>query len=197
MAGKISDENTPLNARQAQFVREYLIDFNAKQASIRAGYSAHSAHEIASQLMEKPYIAKAIKEAIDARAQRTEVTQDRVLLELGRIAFFDKRKLYNADGALKKPHEWDDDTAAVLSGLDIEEIFSGNGEERQSVGFSKKAKVFDKVAALSLAMRHLGMLKDKIEHSGAVDTGPRTLSDAELDAAIAARAKELERPPGA
>jgi phage terminase small subunit len=97
-----------------------------------------------------------------AREQRTLITQDRVLQELARIAFFDIRKLYKDDGTLKRPDELDDDAAAVLAGIDVTEM---NGNDAVAT-FTKKAKVFDKTAALTLAMRHLGMLKDKTELTG-------------------------------
>lgn len=93
------------------------------------------------------------------------ITQDRVLQELARIAFFDIRKLYNEDGSMKLPHELDDDAAAVLSGVDISTSLVAGAEEPTSV-LTKKAKVFDKGAALTLAMRHLGMLTDKTEVTG-------------------------------
>lgn len=156
---------TPLSTKQAQFVQEYLIDLNATQAAIRAGYSKNTAVAQASRLLANVNVASAVETAMAARAERTHITQDRVLQELARIAFFDIRRLYNADGTLKRPHELDDEAAAVLSGIDVVEM--GGGDE--SVPFTtKKAKVFDKTSALTLAMRHLGMLKDKVEHSGSL-----------------------------
>lgn len=154
------DADSPLSAKQAQFVQEYLIDLNATQAAIRAGYSVNTATAQSSRLLANVNVAKAVETAMAARANRTHITQDRVLKELARIAFFDIRRLYNTDGTLKRPHELDDEAAAVLSGIDVIEM--GGGED--SVPFStKKAKVFDKTSALTLAMRHLGMLNDKLE----------------------------------
>ncbi len=163
-----------LTPKQAQFVAEYLIDLNATQAAIRAGYSAKNADKIGSQLLGKTRVGAEIAAAMKAREQRTHITQDRVLQELARIAFFDIRKLYNDDGTLKSPAELDDDAAAVLSGVDVVEQQSQavdeEGNVRSTPLFTKKAKVFDKGAALTLAMRHLGMLTDKVEHSGEIKT---------------------------
>lgn len=156
-----------LTDKQQRFVAEYLVDLNATQAAIRAGYSVKTAGSVGFENLKKPEIAAAVQSAMKARAQRTEITADRVLQELARIAFFDIRKLYNETGGMKAPHELDDDAAAVLSGVDVTEEFEGHGADRQQVGFTKKAKVFDKGTALTLAMRHLGMLKDKVEHTGA------------------------------
>lgn len=158
-----------MTPKQEAFVREYLIDLNATQAAIRAGYSEKTAFQIGYENLTKPEIAEAIAEAQKERAERTAITADRVLQEIARIAFFDMRKLYREDGSLKAPQEWDDDTAAVLAGLDVVEMSAkGSGAEGGSPPqmFTKKAKTWDKKGALELAMRHLGMLKEKIEHSG-------------------------------
>jgi len=155
-----------MTPKQKRFCEEYLIDLNATQAAIRAGYSKKAARIVASKLLTKANIQDFINEQMKARQQRTHITQDRVLQELGRIAFFDIRKLYREDGTLKQPHELDDEAAAVLSGIDVVEMA---GQESESVAMhTKKAKVFDKTAALTLAMRHLGMLNDKLEHSGEI-----------------------------
>jgi phage terminase small subunit len=153
-----------LTPKQQRFVDEYLIDLNATQAAIRAGYSKKTAQEQSARLLSNVMVQQRVQEQMKAREQRTGITQDRVLKELARIAFFDIRKLYHADGSLKRPDELDDDAAAVLSGIDVTEMGGNDGP----VTLTKKAKVFDKTAALTLAMRHLGMLKDKVEHSGEI-----------------------------
>lgn len=178
----------PLTAKQQRFVQEYLVDLNATQAAIRAGYSAKTARSIAQENLTKPDIASAIAAAQQKRALRVEVTQDRVLQELGRLAFFDIRKLYNSDGSLKQPHELDDDAAAVLAGIDVVEM-AGGGEFGGDEGvkhipmYTKKAKVWDKAAALGLAMRHLGMLNDKLK------------IDATVQGSVAYRANMPPRKP--
>lgn len=160
-----------LTPKQERFVQEYLIDLNATQAAIRAGYSQRTASSIGEENLRKPEISAAIQAAKEARSERTHITQDRVLQELARIAFFDLRKLYREDGSLKAMHELDDEAAAVLAGVDVVET-KGNaamgGEDglRHVPEFVKKVKIPDKVAALGLAMRHLGMLRDKVEHTG-------------------------------
>lgn len=150
-------------AKRAAFVAEYLVDLNATQAAIRAGYSERTAKQQGARLLTKGDVQAELQAAMKARAERTEVTQDRVLKELARLAFFDMRKLYGEDGSLKRPQDWDDDTAAVLAGIEVVELA---GEQGALPQFVKKAKVWDKAAALSLCMRHLGMLVDKRELSG-------------------------------
>lgn len=151
-----------LNEKQRRFAEEYLIDLNAKQAAIRAGYSAKTAESQGSRLLSNAKVSEAIQAAKEARSARTRITQDRVLQELARLAFFDVRRLYREDGSLKEPHELDDDTAAAVAQLESLEEFSGSGEDRELIGHTKKVKTFSKDSALSLAMRHLGMLNDKL-----------------------------------
>lgn len=162
-----------LTAKQQRFVDEYLIDLNGTQAAIRAGYSPRTANEQSSRLLANANVQLATQERMKEREVRTHITQDRVLQELSRIAFFDIRKLYKEDGSLKKPSELDDDAAAVLAGIDVVEMTGGmgigaDGMPQHIPMSTKKAKVFDKNGALTLAMRHLGMLNDKMEHSGNV-----------------------------
>lgn len=174
-----------LTPKQERFVAEYLIDLNATQAAIRAGYSAKTAKQAGSENLSKPDVAEAVQAAMKQREQRTEITQDRVLKELARIAFFDIRRLYREDGTMKDPHEMDADTAAAIASIEVKEELDrddGVTEEHEPqahggslkrrrgslvAGYTLKTKVFDKGSALQLAMRHLGMLNDKMALTGA------------------------------
>lgn len=158
-----------LTPQQTRFVQEYLVDLNAAQAYRRAGYKAkgRSADNSASRLLANVGIQTAIQAAMKKREERTHITQDRVLEELARIAFFDLRTLYRPDGSLKAMHELDDTAGAVLAGVDVvETTIKGQGDEPAQAEYVKKVKIPDKVGALGLAMRHLGMLKDKTEITG-------------------------------
>ena len=81
-----------LNNRQEMFAREYIVDFNATQAAIRAGYSRKTAGSQANDLLKKPEIQKKIEEELQDRIRRTHITQERVVLELASIAFADMAK---------------------------------------------------------------------------------------------------------
>lgn len=157
---------TKLNPRQAVFCAEYITDFNATQAAIRAGYASKYAARVAYKMLLQPHIQEAVNREITARAKRTHITQDRVLRELAAVAFFDPRKLFAPDGSPLPINELDDATAAALGGLDVQEVFEGTGENRVFVGYVKKYKVTDKNAALGNAMKHLGMLKESLALSG-------------------------------
>jgi phage terminase small subunit len=157
-----------LTAKQERFAEEYLVDLNATQAAIRAGYSEKTAAEIGRQNLIKLEIQKEIQEAIEKRSKRTEITVDRVLNEYAKIGFFDPRKLFDKDGKPIPINELDADTAAAIGGLDVLEEYEGYGEYRTFVGHTKKYKIIDKKGALDSIARHLGMFNDKIEHSGTV-----------------------------
>lgn len=142
-----------LTARQARFVAEYLIDLNATQAAIRAGYSERTAKSQGQRLLTDVDVAEAIQAAQAKRATRTQISQDRVLSELARIGFADLRKAVDWSGGtvtLKDSTAIDDDTALALS-----EVSQGpNGI---------KIKLHDKIAALDKLARHLGMFKGEGE----------------------------------
>lgn len=148
-----------LNDKQRRFVNEYLIDLNATQAAIRAGYSQRTANEQGARLLAKVSVQNEVVKLMGDREARTEITQDRVLQELARLAFLDVRKAFNSDGTLKDITELDDETAAAVSGLDVIELMD---EDNKSCRL-KKIKLSDKRAALELIGRHLGMFKDKLE----------------------------------
>ncbi|MNM44922.1 Terminase small subunit [compost metagenome] len=82
-----------LTAKQKLFVQEYLIDLNATQAAIRAGYSERTARKIGQENLTKPDIQAAIQEAQNQRAERTEITADMVLQRWWDIATADPNQL--------------------------------------------------------------------------------------------------------
>ncbi len=159
-----------LTPKQERFIEEYLIDLNATQAAIRAGYSKKTANEIGCQNLAKLNISIAIQEAVAARSKRTEITQDRVLEELARLAFFDIRKLYDEDGNLLPIHELPEEVAAAIGGLDVQSV---GGDD--SIVTTKKIKVIDKKGSLELIGRHLKMFTDKTELSGSLQVDAVTV----------------------
>ena len=146
-----------LTPRQERFVQEYLIDLNATQAAIRAGYSKKTAEWIGPQQLTKSHVAQAVAQGMKARGERTAVTADRVLLEAARLALFDPRKLFNDDGSPKGITELDDDTAAAVAGIEVVEQFEGSGKDRVFVGYLKKYRIADKNSALEKLFRHHGL----------------------------------------
>lgn len=78
-----------LTPKQRRFIDEYLIDLNATQAAIRAGYSQKTADRIGPELLGKTCVQAAIQGAMSKRQKRTGITQDKVLEEIGKVAFHD------------------------------------------------------------------------------------------------------------
>lgn len=152
-----------MSEQRRVFVQEYLKDKHATNAAIRAGYSAHTAKQIGSRLLQDPEIRAAVDAAEDAHLEKvaaeTGISIQRVLTEVARLAFFDPRKLFKPDGSPLPINELDDDTAAALAGLEVLEEFEGKGEDRVFVGYTKKYKVSDKNSALEKLMKHLGAYK--------------------------------------
>jgi len=152
-----------LTARQRAFVAEYLVDLCAAKAAIRAGFSARNATRIGAELLGKTHVAAEIAAAMNARSERTEITQDRVLRELARIGFLDIRRAFNPDGSLKPLDQLDDDTVAAIAGIEVSEMRDRDGVV---VGAAKKIRLVDKLGALTKLAQHLGMLDPKLMIKG-------------------------------
>jgi phage terminase small subunit len=149
-----------LTKKQKLFCEEYLIDLNATQAAIRAGYSVNSAREIGSENLTKPDIRAYIDKALAERSKRTGINADRVIQELAKIALLNITDVVNADDATIKGNANREDTAAILS-VKVKTIPTENGEIVE-----REIKMNDKIKALELLGKHLGMFKDKVELSG-------------------------------
>jgi phage terminase small subunit len=149
-----------LTPRQQRFVDEYLIDLNATQAAIRAGYSAKTAHSQGERLLRHVEVSAAIAAAKKARAERAEVDADYVLKRMIEIDQMDVLDIMDDDMAIKPVSEWPKVWRQYLSGFDLAEMFDGRGEQREMIGILKKIKWPDKVKNLELLGRHFGMFKD-------------------------------------
>jgi len=158
-----------LTAKQKRFIEEYLIDLNATQASIRAGYSPETAKEIGCENLTKPNIKNEIDKAIAERSRRTGINQDRVLREIAKIAFVNPSDVINFNQATVKENASDDDLA-VISGVKIKSIPTDDGNIQE-----REVKLYDKLKALDMLGKHLGMFTDKIELKG--DMGVKIIDD--------------------
>lgn len=145
--------------KHERFVEEYLIDLNATQAAIRAGYSPKTAKEQASRLLSNVNISAAIDKAIAERSKRTGINQDRVLLELARIGFAKITDIIDPTTAKIKQDASEDDLACIQS-VKI---------KPNEFGVEREVRLCDKKAALELLGKHLGMFKDKLELNSDMD----------------------------
>ena len=148
-----------MTQKQKRFIEEYLIDLNATQAAIRAGYSPDSAADIGSENLRKPDIRMHIDKKMAERSKRTGVNADRVVMELAKLAFVNAADVINTEDATLREDALVEDTAAIQS-VKVKVIPTQNGE-----GIEREIKMADKIKALELLGKHLGMFKDKVDVS--------------------------------
>ena len=145
-----------LTPKQQRFIEEYLIDLNATQAARRAGYSEKTARNIACENLAKPDIQEAIAQAMAKRAERTQVTADRVVEEFAKIGFANSCDFF----------DWGPDGITVKGKADLTpEQQAAVAEVSQTTtkdGGTVKIKLHDKRGALDSLARHLGMFKDNL-----------------------------------
>ena len=145
-----------LTPKQARFVEEYLIDLNATQAAVRAGYSKRTAGQIGEQNLKKLEIAEAISAAMQARSERTEITQDRVIEEYAKLAFIEMGMFV----------EWGENGVTLKASADLPpELRAAVAEVSETTtehGGTVRFKLHDKKGALDSLARHLGMFKDNL-----------------------------------
>ena len=145
-----------LTEKQQRFVDEYLIDLNATQAAIRAGYSVKTANEQGSQNLAKLSIQTAIAEKMAARSRRTGVNQDRVVLELAKVAFVKMTDVVDSNGRIREDAS-DDDLSC------IESIKYKESDNEFGGSVEREVKIGSKLKALELLGKHLGMWNDKLD----------------------------------
>ena len=157
-----------MTKKQKRFIEEYLIDLNATQAAIRAGYSPDTAYSIGNENLKKPEIKSHIDKAMAERSKRTGVNADRVVMELAKIAFVNADDVIDFKTATVKEGALPEDLAAIQS-VKVKTF----GED----GLEREIKMADKIKTLELLGRHLGMFKDKVEVSGTLETEKTKLDD--------------------
>jgi phage terminase small subunit len=150
------------NPKHERFVAEFLVDLNAKQAAIRAGYSPRSAEVTGCKLLSNPKVAAAIAEGQKRVLDKLELSAERVLLELSRIAISDIRAVFDERGNLLQINGLPEGIAAAVASVEVVTRSIGEGE----VEYVHKIKFWDKLRALELLAKRLGLVKEQHEHSG-------------------------------
>lgn len=187
-----------LTAKQQRFCDEYLIDLNATQAAIRAGYKETTAYSMGQRLLKNVEVQNKIQQRKQDRMERTEITQDMVIRELALIAFSnaaDYASVVEEDVMVERDGE-----QFPLLDLDgkpvkyrtVKPVLTAELTEDQKKALSviKKGrdgfevKPYDKVRALELLGKHLGMFTDKVEMSGQVNNPFEGLSTEDLKALV-------------
>ncbi len=144
-------------SRQRRFIEEYLVDLNATQAALRAGYSKKGASVQGCQLLANPKIAAALDKARAKLSDRTEITQERIVREYGRIAFAwitDYSSWTNEGVVIKNSDELSPELKSAVA-----EVIHTQSRDRSGV----RLKMHDKMGALDSLGKHLGMFTEKRE----------------------------------
>lgn len=164
-----------LTAKQIRFVDEYLVDLNATQAAIRAGYSEKTANTIGAQNLAKLSIQAEILRRQKDLQRRTAISQDRVIKELARVAFADVADYVQVETRIINRG----DIEVPLELAVHKETAELSADQRAAIASIKQGangveiKLHDKIKALELLGRHIGMFNDKLSLSG-TDGGPLT-----------------------
>jgi phage terminase small subunit len=172
----------PLTAKQEAFVRAYLSNGRNASAAYREAYKADGMSEAsvnveAWKLLQHPKIAPRLEEVIDRAAEKTNASAERVLSELTKMAFYDPADLVRTP--IQKPED------IALLPEHVRRSIVGWGWDKMG---NFTLKLADKRGSLELIGRHLGMFKDRLEHSGSIET----LTKEQRDAAVRA-ASEADR----
>lgn len=183
-----------LTAKQRLFCLEYLVDLNATQAAMRAGYSAETAGSIGHENLTKPEVRAFLDAALAKREKALEISSAKVLAELARVALADVGEAFDDEGNLLPIKQMPLDVRRAIAGMDVEELWEGRGEARERIGNLRKVKFWNKVQSLEALGKHLQLFGEMQLHAI-----PDDELEAELERRIVARqrlvAGEAARSP--
>jgi phage terminase small subunit len=184
MAGQ--KDATGLTDRQRRFAQEFMLDLNATQAAIRAGYSARTAGEQATRLLANVRIQAFIAGLRDEQATRLNIDADVVLRELLCLARSDVGDMFDDHGQLLALSDMPEHARRAIASIEVEELVGGSGPDRAQIGWTKKVRLWNKPQALELLGKHLKLWIERHELTGR-DGAPLTaaavltLTDADLE----------------
>lgn len=164
-----------LTEKQKMFVVEYLVDLNATQAAIRAGYSEKTAYRTGADNLKKPQIQAELEKAMKAREKRTEITQDRVLKELAKIGFADIKDFlsYRTEKTIVDIDADGTEIIGYKQIVDAKPSEEVDGAVVNEISIARdgtfKFKLQDKMKALEMMGKHLGMFIEKREINGNIN----------------------------
>ncbi len=160
-------QELPLTVKQQLFVLEYLVDKNATQASIRAGYSKRTANKIGPSLLVKAGIKEAIAAELEKQKARISFTADQVLEELARIGLADMADFIEIDegGAIRALPltSLAEGKSRIIKKVREKRVIKSTAEGDQILDSTYEFELCDKVKSLELLARNLGLLHDKQE----------------------------------
>lgn len=160
--------------REQLFVLEYVKDRDGAAAMRRMGFRGKRPDCASYKLLQKPSVKRQIDRLLAHQIQRSKISTERVLEELRRVAFSDVRALVDQEGRIRPLHELDDENAAQISSIEVEELYESEFEDgpkrRVNVGRVTKLKRWEKIRALELLGRHLKLFEQPVAPGAA--TGP-------------------------
>lgn len=182
-----------LTPRQILFVNEYLVDFDAKAAAIRAGYSKKGARVQAYRLMNNPEIEAEIDKLIEERTDKIHVTRNLIIQELVKIAISDIKDFVEVKEFNK--YNKNGEVIGTYKDLVLREDFEDmDTSVIKEISYDKNGKIniklWDKIAALNTLAKHKGMLKEQVE----ITRGENPLEDLSTDEirALLKKAEEVD-----
>ena len=153
-------ENLAANLKVKRFVREYLKDFNATQAAIRAGYAPSGARSRASKLLSNVVVTREINKLIAKINSAAEVSVETTVRKLNRVANFDPASLFDAQGRLLPIHSIDTDSRLALTGLRISRTTTNDPDKGAIV--TETVSFGGKMAAILALAKHLAMYTRRV-----------------------------------
>jgi len=169
-----------LNAKQQRFVEEYLVDLNATQAAMRAGYSAKSANKISGELLGKTGIQDAIKAGLREKRKRSRLTADRVLREIANLAYSDIGDILDFTGdqiRMKAARDIPAHARRCIKSFKAKRHFEGSGDNAREVEVIE-FQLWDKTSSLEKLAQHLNLYRDKPSLELFLASLPATIADA-------------------
>lgn len=156
-----------LNNKQKRFIAEYLVDANAKQAAIRAGYSPKTAESQGSRLLRNAKVKSALEAKQGKVADKLDLKAEDVIKRLVEVLDFDIGKAFDAQGRLLALTDMPEEIRRCISSIETDELYVGGGERKVEIGQVRKVKFWDKLKAAELLGKNLQLWleKQQIDHN--------------------------------
>lgn len=150
-------DSEKLSDKQERFCREYIIDLNATQAAIRAGYSPKTANAQAAQMLSIAKVEKFIKNLQAKIGEELEISAERVIKEFAKIGFADLEEFYDENGQLKPVKSLKKTQSAAIKGIKVRETTVHTKKGGKITKVDTEFILHDKLSALESLGRHLGI----------------------------------------
>lgn len=149
-------KNGQLTPKRERFCVEYNVDFNASAAARRAGFKEKSAAVMGHELLRIPKVQARIMEIREESAKKYNITKESLMQILRDIAGAKLDDIMDDQGQVLPPDQWPDHMKRAVSGMEVDEIYSGTGENRVAVGLKRKIRLSEKTKAIELLNKMLG-----------------------------------------